>query len=324
MRAICVLVLLVGTLGTAQEKNEPVPRVLHVSSEHAWAATTFGWYDFVKSDGDGNLFFHADKGSYNDGTILRVTARNGSPTLYEMPRELRNAAYFVSFNVTDDGSVAVLYRDTKTRHLLVRYDGAGVANDPIVTDLPLHLNVQDFATFESGEFLINGFFEAEAEESVRGHGYAALFGNTGQLVRRLDQVTEDVDLAHVFDGVHQGTATSGDDGNLYLLSSSHVLCISPTGKVVRRIRVPKASKDFLPLQLFVSAGRLAIVQHRVRKQDVNEILIQVVDSRTGELYTTYKPEPKLGNMVVSFSSTEGFTFLDGATGHFTTMFAALD
>jgi hypothetical protein len=323
MRAACFLIVFVCTSG-ASERTAPVPRVLHLSSERTSGTPAFAWYDFVKSDAAGNLYFHANRGSYNDGTIIKVGVEDGGPTVYEMPSKLRGTAYFVNFSVSGSGEVSVLYRDTKRQHLLVRYDGVGRADDPLLADLPLHLEVQDFAMFESGAFLVNGYFEAEAEETTRGRSYTAVFSPSGQLIKKLDKFAANVELAHVADGIHQGIAVPGDDRNLYLLSSSSAICISEDGNIVKRINLPKPDKDFMPLQLFVSGGRLAIVEHRPRKHDVNEITIQILDSQTGEWYSTYTTEPRLGNMVVSFSSKEGFTFVDASKGHFTTMSAALN
>jgi hypothetical protein len=70
----------------------------------------------------------------------------------------------------------------------------------------------------------------------------------------------------------------------------------------------------MPLQLFVSGGQLAIVQHQARDGDINKIVVQLLDSQTGEPIALYTPEDKLGNMIVNFSRRDGFSFIDGGSG----------
>jgi hypothetical protein len=289
-------------------------RVLQLASEKSLQATTIPSSGFVQSDEDSNLYLHVDRGSYNDGTILKVSRKDSSTTMYAMPENLKKFAYFVEFYVTRDGKLNVLYKDGQERLFIVSYEAKGTAKDPTYLEMPLHVRVRDFAVFESGEFLTSGFFDAKASKELSGKSNVALFDRTGKLLKNFGNLTGGVDLGQVFTRVNEGMAASGEDGNIYLLHSAEVFVISSSGEIARTIKFQKAGKDFMPLQLFVSGGQLAIVQHQARDGDINKIVVQLLDSQTGEPIALYTPEDKLGNMIVNFSRRDGFSFIDGGSG----------
>src|SRR5258706_5273259 len=88
-------------------KAEQAPlqlRTLATSSNTATTVPAFGFYDFAKSDSDGNMYVHPSEG-YAQAAVLRIAVSSSEPTLYALPVDLRDKFNLLDFAVTARGSV---------------------------------------------------------------------------------------------------------------------------------------------------------------------------------------------------------------------------
>lgn len=124
---------------------------LSETSHRKLAVPQFGFFNLPKSDNDGNLFFHVDKGSYNSTTLLRVSS-DGNGKLLKLPEKLESAVY-VAFFVTQTGQAFSLSQQGKS-FLITQFGRDGNSKEPVELGIPSDIVIRDFGVFGSGEFLV--------------------------------------------------------------------------------------------------------------------------------------------------------------------------
>lgn len=313
MLSLVLLLTLWGPQGRIA--GTPPAQTLDVASERNLGVPLFRFYDLVQSDEDGNLFFHIGD-SLNDPSILKIRP-DGSRKSYAAPPELPRDAAFHRFYVTRSGEVYTLIAASNGAELYcVPYKADGSPRK--VLKLPLEGQVSDteFAVFENGNILVGGFFRGPA--AYQGKRFRYLLNSGGELLRRLETATDNVDLANAFKSLQPGGMVEGYDGNLYTLAGIgggrfEVHTIAPDGEVKRRFGF-KVEEDFTPLQLFTDPLHLVAVSHKRRKNALNAVELLVINAMTGEIAGRYTPSAKAGNVLVHFSTKEGFKFLNSRDG----------
>jgi hypothetical protein len=293
----------------------PSARVLQVGSTQSMEAPPFSFYGSAQSDKAGNLFFHISAGSYRQPVVLKLDRSSGDPTLYSLDDTDMQKAVFHEFSVTPAGQVSILCQKPDGKFYVLRFSSKGALLEKIPMDLPDQLSTESFAAFDSGTFLLSGFYLGDAPPELRGRSFMALFAESGKMLKKFTGA-ESVDLQSVSQRISEGGATVGPDGNIYLLQTNQVLVISESGKIVRRIKFQKPGG--------ASATKIAVSQNLVsiwllkegEKKSVTADYL-VLDLFTGKPFGYYVAGKDLGNaaIAVSFTSHEGFTFFDTENGH---------
>lgn len=293
----------------------PSARVLQIGSTQSMEAPPFSFYGAAQSDKAGNLFFHISAGSYRHPVILKLDRSSGDPTLYSLDDTDMRDAVFEDFSVTPAGQVSILCQKTDGKFYALRFSAKGTLLETIPMDLPEQLSAESFVAFDSGTFLVSGFYLGEAPAELRGKGFMALFAESGKMLKKFSSA-ESVDLKSISQRISEGGATVGPDGNIYLLQANQVLVISESGKIVRRVKFQKPGG--------ASATKIAVSQNLVsiwllkegEKKSVTADYL-VLDLFTGKPFGYYVAGKDLGNaaIAVSFTSHEGFTFFETQNGH---------
>jgi len=111
-----------------------------------------------------------------------------------------------------------------------------------------------------------------------------------------------------------GDVAAGSDGNIYLLhetaSPALVYGISPTGEVLRKLRIEAGDPDLVARSIKFYAGRLAVEFDRWFDFDTHQNVIKVTDLE-GNSMADYRMRPVVGthSLYLAGYGPEGFTFL---------------
>jgi len=278
----------------------------------------FGFYDFAKSDSDGNMYVHPSEGYAQ--AVLRIAVSSSEPTLYALPVDLRDKFNLLDFAVTARGSVWVVADTTDhARTVAFEFDSKGQVKNRAEFDLPQGVNVYSFLASDQGTLLLSGLYGEMAAENLRGRSYVALFDQSGTLLRKLDEPTVKVDLGKMSGAPQENGATVGDDGSFYLLDSKQITVLNPAGKPVRRIPISKPAAGLRLAGLYVSGGLAAVRLARLEKDHRVSFSYMVLNLFAKQPpLGWYAADPSIGDAAVAFSRAEGFTFyhVEQGTVHF--------
>lgn len=310
------LLLLLAFLFGAETPVPVSPRILQTGTSRSLDVPTFRFYGAVQADKDGDLFFHVDSGSYREPVILKLARGSGDPTLYTIADEDQKKIIFGEFSVTPLGQVVLLGLGTDGKTYAIRFSSKGTATTKTALEFPDHTSIGSFVAFESGSMLVSAFYLPDAPEGLRGKSFMALFDESGQMRKKIHGELPSVDLGNVFQHLREGNATVGADGNLYLLTPDHILVLSESGEIVRRIKYEKPDGGTAS-QIAVSHNLISIWLLKEGAQNHISSEYLVLDLFTGKPFGFYLPGEELRQtgIAVSFSNQEGFTFFDSVDGH---------
>ena len=228
------------------------------------------------------------------------------------------------FTIAPDGELYEV-ASTKTDTVVVRYAKDGTVKSKTLLDTSFEAD--QIAVFSSGQFLIAGMEnDTEARPGYR-PAFTALFDSSGKMVMKLSleddkAIQEAVDRGdnyYVPEGskgpnmaIGLGTATSGNDGNIYLMrrtSPALIYAISASGQVVKRFSVDPGDPALLPMGLAFSEGRIAVYFTKINHRgDPGDRVMKVISASDGEEIASYRVAKALGDGFTCFTP-EGFTFV---------------
>ena len=237
-----------------------------------------------------------------------------------------------NFTVTPGGDVYQLFYVKKdANRYVVAFNKDGTYKSKIKLDAGFELLVSQVAVFPEGELLVTGQkFVRDGNKNVK-WPFTGIFSASGNLLKEVS-LKDDEELYNMASSndpkvvsapgrgtnspVERGVLEVGDDGNAYVmrrLSPAIVYVLSPGGAVVRRLLIDPGAgkKDYMPLSMHVSHGRIAILFHD--SQTRNQVL-KVIDLE-GQEVATYQDDPvngkpTLGVSFACFSSVpERYVFL---------------
>jgi hypothetical protein len=278
------------------------------------------------SDDSGNLYFRPS--AANDQlAIFKLSPQNESNSkIIPVSSEGLDGYYFVDYSVTRSGSLYILAEDVKHQFHILSFDSDGQVKHKEKLETPAYLLVVDFAVFENGTILATGYYERDAPAPVHGKSYAALFDQSGQLLKDMTSrfSVEDASsepngpLAHI-------PMRPGSDGYLYLLKPSSVLVVSPGGEVVRRLKLVNPEPESVAIDLEVSDGLILIElgDKPAPGKRVNPRYL-VIDAVTGKRYGYYRAPDEINGMLGHFSRDEGLTFITSDRGNIKLVTAAMN
>jgi len=190
-------------------------------------------------------------------------------------------------------------------------DGSVKAKTRLETGLRRQPGLPDLALFKSGEYLVTGTTGKDGHFRTP---YTAVFAADGRLVKEIYEPEDeearqkaelgDLDYAPDRVGNHfvsMGDATTGSDGNVYVLrrtprgSLTLIYVISPVGDVVRKLRIDAGDNDLVARSIRSYAGRLAVGFGS--RTEAGPYRIKVVDLQGSSVadYSVAYPEAFVGD-----------------------------
>src|SRR5450755_942935 len=192
-------------------------------------------------------------------------------------------------------------------------------------ETPLYTQPWLLAVFKSGEYLLTATTGIDSLIP-----YTAVFSSDGRLVRKIyepedeearqrssaaDRGPRPVGVVGSAGGdfSRYGDVAAGSDGNIYLLhetaSPALVYGISPTGEVLRKLRIEAGDPDLVARSIKFYAGRLAVEFDRWFDFDTHQNVIKVTDLE-GNSMADYRMRPVVGthSLYLAGYGPEGFTF----------------
>jgi hypothetical protein len=238
--------------------------------------------------------------------IQEITAEAKSAGTYQLPDGY--AGEVGAGFVAPDG---VVYMAVDARSGIYVEEFARDGSVRAKTKLQVDSDVQAWllAVFKSGEYLLVG---------LTGRGlhtpFTAVFAPDGRLVKTIYEPEDEEARQHAEVGgwkfVMLGEATVGADGNVYLLhgvSTPLVYVISPSGDVIRKLRIETGHPGLTARGIKFFAGRLAI--RFDGPTDSGQQLIKVIDTE-GKSIADYEVGSKeVNSLALACYDAEGFTLV---------------
>jgi hypothetical protein len=304
-----VLMLLLGGLLEQNADSPLFPRPLKASGTRQLEVPSFGTYGNTQCDENLSMYDHLATGAYRHTEILRTSSSGNESTLYKLPEEFTNTTVFTGFSVSPQGNVVVLVElIEKSGHFITfDFDSDGKVSGHAELELPEHIFGDHISVFPNGTRLFVGHYRADAPPDLKGKRYVGLFQSSGKLIKRLEQLNDDVKEAQE-NHLPDGDTTIGRDGNVYLVTSDKVLAVSASGQIQKKIAFKKPDPDFSAVRVQYSDGWIVVSFAKARKPElVFEYL--VVNASNGEPLGLYAPTEETGNGNVCFNRHDGFLFL---------------
>ena len=282
-------------------------RELKAGPSHLLDIPQFGFYGTPKSDEDGDLFFHANTGSYNAAVVLKLSHSAYAPTVYVADGVDEKRLAFWAFSVTPDGNVSMLAQALDKKMYAIRFSSAGNILEKVQLDLPDKFAINDFSVFESGIIVVAGFYLRDADQKLRGKSVITFFSESGVIKKQLKDDFTPVDVMKVMEKIMEGGSTIGKDGNLYILQGSEIFVMGQQGDILRRIKYQKP-EEYSAFKIAISRGLISVWLAKNEGDYGIATKYVVLNQSSGEVMGEYAPEPELGNNAISFSASDGFTF----------------
>ncbi len=213
----------------------------------------------------------------------------------------------------------------KPQPYILHFSPEGSPDSSIRIDAAFH--PYQFTAFANGNLLVSGV-QHDPDRLATGHPFTAVFSADGRMLAQLrlkrsepahappqsaDKIAREEATKST---VPLADAEPGADGNIYAIRVSPPVLfyvISPTGEILRELRVPSPSPGAGPNTFHVSANRLAVTFWDAASS--MQTLV-IADAQTGRRIATYSDPGTLGPSFACYSADEGvFTFLHLGEGN---------
>lgn len=314
IQALALAFLAFVQKGTVYPLQEPrTPKILSAEETISLNVPSFGFVGNAICDASGRVFFHPGNGINDLGIFLSASPDGKDHTIYKLPSDTTFSGDTLQA-VSPAGSYYLLQQDFKTYRLL-HYSNDGTLGRRVLADIPAGVLVQFFAIVDSGVFYVSGYQEATSETTSKTRkGFAALYDDSGKLVRNLSAEAHDVDIAMLASHPQEGDVTAGEDGRFYILLPSEVIVLDQNGEVERRFRFDKPDPNALAMRIDYSGGLISIAFDSVKHLPKHAVEISVrlllLDAQTGEPRGDYVFDKNLTNTILCFSRKDGYSVFD--------------
>lgn len=327
----CIVVLAQCTSSPGQTKRPNIQKTqsapirqsqsLQATSKKILTVPVFGFYGVPWSDDNGNLYLQP--AAQPDSAIFKLSQLNESDSKMIPAPPDRSCAddsglvSILNYAVTPSGTLYMLAEDAKHQFHVFGFDSDGNVKHDTKLEISENIYLLGFAVFDNDTILASGYYARDAPETVRGKSYAAMFDESGQLLKdmasrfSLDAISLDPAVP-----VNSIYIRPGKDGNLYLLKPSTVLVISAGGEIVRRIKFVKPDPVTQAMGLYVADGLLAIQLGELAIGKPIHPKYLVLNTTTGKEYGYFVPSEAVKGRLVRFSSEEGFVFMSNEKNKF--------
>ena len=283
-----------------------------------------------KCDEDGNVYLRPldaarSKGNTHLQTPVQKIGTDGTPaTLYRTSGDDPEDFIVRDFALTPSGDFyEIAYLGKTGQGYVLSFSGDGTEKSRLKLEGPRFIPVR-FTVFKSGEYLISG-----ATPWPDASSFTAVFDTSGKLVKRLSEPVEKKEKSEssrdtgatpdsAIRAAEKGEATSGSDGNVYLLratSPAQVLAISPGGEVLRKFSVDPGRSGMTPRSIKASRDGLAITFMDERSKGPETVLETVTYS--GDPVAHYIiTDQKVPAVLLACYASDGFTFATSSADGF--------
>ena len=242
-----VLVQCASSEGQTPHSNEPKApnapirqaRTLQVTSTRVLTVPAFGFWGLPLCDDAGDLYFQPSGKA--DSAIFKLSQPDESNSrMFQIPSEGSESDSLIDYTVTPSGALYVLAQDVKQKFHVYSFEPDGGVKHNVKLETPDYALLVDFAVFDNDTILGTGYYQRDAPGTLHGKSYAVLFDQSGQLLKDMtSRFSLDATSSDQTGPLNHISIRPGKDGNLYLLGSSAVLVISPSGEIIRRIKFVK-------------------------------------------------------------------------------------
>jgi hypothetical protein len=283
-----------------------------------------------KCDEDGNVYLRPyDQVRAKNHTLLQSPFQKIAPdgalgTLYRNSNDEPEDFAGRDFAATPGGDFyEVAYLAKTSQAYVISFSSDGAVKSRLELEGP-HFNPIRFAVFKSGEYLVSGVTPWPETAS-----FTAVFDTSGKLVKRLsepvekkgkDESTRDTGATSdsTTRAVEMGEATSGSDGNVYLLratSPAQVVAISPGGELLRKFSVDPGRPGMTAQSIKASRDGLAITFMDRRAQGPERVIETVTYSGESRAHYIIMDEKVIATGLACYTS-DGFTFVTSSEDGF--------
>jgi hypothetical protein len=210
-----------------------------------------------------------------------------------------------SFAVAPDGDVYELVFPHEINRYVFTYKGDGTFKSAIKLNPGFVWFPGKLAVFASGQMLVTGS-EYDKDVTAEKWPFTGIFGADGSLLKEVkledDQTLRDMAVAgdaRVKEAGMPGNQAidftqveMAQDGNAYLMRWTNpaiIYAISPSGEVVRRLKIDPGKADYHPRTLHSFGNRLAIL---FVQRETMEKIMKIVDLEGHEIATYDEPKTK--------------------------------
>lgn len=284
-----------------------------------------------KCDGDGNLYirkFAIDQPLLSP--VVKIDADGKRVARFD-PAAFPTLALdrADAFSPASDGGMYQIAQSgvVKPRIYVLNFSSDGSPSSAALLDADFE--AYTFAAFAERNFLVSGVKRDVLNKSDHGRNFTAVFSADGRELAKLSfqdpaqaGATKEIsksaqkDAEKAASTLDLAEAEAGRDGNLYVMRRSSpalVYVISPSGTVMKTIKVGSPLPDALPTAFHVSGNQMAVLFWNDENQRQTVV---VADAQTGRKIASYVDPGGLGPSFVCFSANEGvFTFLKLGEGN---------
>ncbi len=173
--------------------------------------------------------------------------------------------------------------------------------------------MNNFAIADSGVFYVRGYLFTDGPLEKPRPGFAALYGDTGKLLKELSTSVPAVAVKSLAILPIEGDATAGQDGLFYVLESKDVLVLDQMGEVVRVLKFRRPEAMTSASRIDVSRGEVSIgfnlLQQKQNSKEVIELNPRalLLDAQSGNELGNYVFDSEAGSSILCFDSSVGYT-----------------
>jgi len=292
------------------------PRRLAAARRIVSRVPVFGSVGRSFCDKSGNMYMNAGTVLGDHGPYLKISSDGQNHVTFRVPNDVAKEPGNDFMSVTPDGTFYVLH-SLYSENSLVKYHGDGSVDSISKLDLPPHVYLRSFAVNNNGILYVAGYKvpSPDKKEPDKVPGYAALFDNSGKLIRDLTTDSPEYNLKAEHERPVGGDLVAGDNGKFYLLSETEATIINSSGIIENSWKLPTPPNHGLALRIDEAAGKVSVITYETLK--VQGYLWPTAfhfDAQTGELLHTYTFDPELSGYIECYNSEDGYMMGNAENG----------
>jgi hypothetical protein len=338
--AVALLGVLLLTLRFSFAQEAPLHITASIEVQDQGAGTFVGR---ALCDPDGNLYFRLLSGKNPaKASVTRLTADGKNKLSFDLgraPDEGARGGEVGDYAVDARGRLYLLTRiprsDSETQPAIARFSADGQFDAMIKIDASFV--VWRLGVFPSGELLLSGFSEGDSEGHPRqANTVIGVFSSSGEPIKILEP-RDDIKLqydsskgsltADALSTIGLSILEAGEDGYIYLMrpeSNPSIYVISPSGTIVRKVRLLAPGEGFRACDMKLGGGRFVVEFRKPHGASPNadKVVFSVFELEGTRVIDYLGSEETVGHFACY--TPNAFTFLGPSrSGHMTILRASI-